>query len=329
MLAIEAVFRILPACLSTGGKKMIRLITAAAVGVATFTMPSIVAAQSVGSASFATQRNCTRVTGSQVCDGTGPGQRIANSQYGGGAGVGGLNMFEPQPGNFAWSDVRFTGPLDLPTIRAATQAGGDVRMNINSFAFQSYTWSGAAPADFSITGALHIVDSGTSPLGGGFPGGSIFTSYVGIWDPSTIAGLTTPQELFSNLFYAACGTPGVLGVGSNTGVLTGGEATFTATTAACGAGSLTLNPGQSVLVVVGLQLPVNRGGFVDASHTFNTRLGDNLAPEQKTVLTTSLQSAISQGAVVTGVPEPASWAMLIVGFGLTGAAMRRRRAVAA
>jgi hypothetical protein len=29
----------------------------------------------------------------------------------------------------------------------------------------------------------------------------------------------------------------------------------------------------------------------------------------------------------TGVPEPASWAMLIAGFGLTGAAMRRRRTV--
>ena len=27
-----------------------------------------------------------------------------------------------------------------------------------------------------------------------------------------------------------------------------------------------------------------------------------------------------------GVPEPQSWAMLIAGFGLTGAAMRRRRA---
>jgi hypothetical protein len=30
-----------------------------------------------------------------------------------------------------------------------------------------------------------------------------------------------------------------------------------------------------------------------------------------------------------GVPEPASWAMLIAGFGLTGAAMRRRRMVPA
>ena len=33
------------------------------------------------------------------------------------------------------------------------------------------------------------------------------------------------------------------------------------------------------------------------------------------------------GGGVPGVPEPASWAMLIAGFGLTGAAMRRRRAV--
>ncbi|GGD99041.1 PEP-CTERM domain protein [Polymorphobacter glacialis] len=32
-----------------------------------------------------------------------------------------------------------------------------------------------------------------------------------------------------------------------------------------------------------------------------------------------------ESAVQNGVPEPASWALLIAGFGLTGAAMRRRR----
>ena len=31
---------------------------------------------------------------------------------------------------------------------------------------------------------------------------------------------------------------------------------------------------------------------------------------------------------LTAVPEPASWALLIAGFGLTGAVLRRRRAVA-
>lgn len=31
------------------------------------------------------------------------------------------------------------------------------------------------------------------------------------------------------------------------------------------------------------------------------------------------------GVLVPGVPEPASWAMMIAGFGLTGAALRHRR----
>lgn len=41
-----------------------------------------------------------------------------------------------------------------------------------------------------------------------------------------------------------------------------------------------------------------------------------------------LLAATPEGNPVGGVPEPASWAMLIAGFGLTGAAMRRRRSTA-
>lgn len=41
-----------------------------------------------------------------------------------------------------------------------------------------------------------------------------------------------------------------------------------------------------------------------------------------------LLAATADGGPVGGVPEPASWAMLIAGFGLTGAAMRRRRVAA-
>jgi hypothetical protein len=52
---------------------------------------------------------------------------------------------------------------------------------------------------------------------------------------------------------------------------------------------------------------------------------------------TGIKSFTMQGAFViaagsftnAAVPEPASWAMLIAGFGLTGAAMRRRRAAIA
>jgi hypothetical protein len=42
-----------------------------------------------------------------------------------------------------------------------------------------------------------------------------------------------------------------------------------------------------------------------------------------------VQNTAIDNVSIGSVPEPASWAMLIAGFGLTGAAMRRRRAVAA
>ncbi|OYU15306.1 MAG: hypothetical protein CFE37_06910 [Alphaproteobacteria bacterium PA4] len=54
------------------------------------------------------------------------------------------------------------------------------------------------------------------------------------------------------------------------------------------------------------------------------------ARDSGTVQFTSTQIATYTGAVfnAAAVPEPASWAMLIAGFGLIGAAQRRRRAVA-
>jgi PEP-CTERM motif len=60
--------------------------------------------------------------------------------------------------------------------------------------------------------------------------------------------------------------------------------------------------------------PDFRGGFVDFSG--NQRTG-NWALD------------ISGAAVSGAVPEPSTWAMLIVGFGLVGAVSRRRAAVAA
>ena len=58
-------------------------------------------------------------------------------------------------------------------------------------------------------------------------------------------------------------------------------------------------------------------------------LGSDLTVEEQAAITGGLSSAIAQGAVVTGVPEPTSWAMLIAGFGLVGAVARRRSAAAA
>ncbi len=288
----------------------------------------------VGSASWATHRSCSATAPTQVCDGTGAGQRIITSSYGGGTNVGGLNSLDVGGGNVAWSDVWFDSTSDLPVIRAYTSAPGDTRMNVNAFGFQSFAYSGPAGTPFALTGDLHIVNSSGAPTAGGdpgaLPGGVKYSQYVAVWDPSIIAGLTTPQELFNSLFYADCSTPGVLAFGLSSGDLAGGEQSLSVTTTGCG-GPLTLTPGQEVLVVSGLQLPVNRGGFADSTATFRTRIDETgLTPEEIANLEAGLSSALDRGAplanvptITQGVPEPATWAMMMLGFGLIGAFLRR------
>jgi hypothetical protein len=76
------------------------------------------------------------------------------------------------------------------------------------------------------------------------------------------------------------------------------------------------------------------GGFTagPASMTLSfTQTGDLLpgSPQPAVSGSFTFASPPSGVGIPSGVPEPASWAMLIGGFGLTGAAMRRRKAMTA
>lgn len=77
---------------------------------------------------------------------------------------------------------------------------------------------------------------------------------------------------------------------------------------------------------------ITRAGFYDTAFLFNS----NLAPSKDVVIDRVYAMATTDAADVfipptpTFVPEPAAWAMLVIGFGLVGAGSRRRRiAVAA
>ena len=90
----------------------------------------------------------------------------------------------------------------------------------------------------------------------------------------------------------------------------GGDVLFTFTT---GSGSTT----QTVTIdgLAGFQtFTFNQTGLLSFSYLPQSTYGPWVQAD----------NFVLDGAVV---PEPASWAMLIAGFGLTGAAMRRRRAV--
>ncbi|MFZ4689734.1 MAG: PEPxxWA-CTERM sorting domain-containing protein [Polymorphobacter sp.] len=84
----------------------------------------------------------------------------------------------------------------------------------------------------------------------------------------------------------------------------------------------TFDPGLSAFVVTGIEngpaanLP---GGFVTGLKLTND------SPED-TPFEITQTSLVAFSASNSAVPEPASWALLVAGFGITGAALRRQRA---
>ncbi|WP_424022163.1 PEPxxWA-CTERM sorting domain-containing protein [Polymorphobacter arshaanensis] len=141
--------------------------------------------------------------------------------------------------------------------------------------------------------------------------------------------VTTPN-LFANPGTApdsvVCGNPDVLAAGYATGGVGGFANGFAAKsfnfaldlTNGCDGQPMMLNPGQSVYIYTYLNAYAQRGATVDATHSFHV----NLAPGTPPAVAAALQSGLTLHA---NVPEPASWAMMIAGFGLVGSAARRRR----
>jgi hypothetical protein len=75
----------------------------------------------------------------------------------------------------------------------------------------------------------------------------------------------------------------------------------------------------------------NADGFIDAGAGYDVALaignGFSVGAGQQGIFTTRtiFGSGTPNSVQVPGVPEPGSWAMMVGGFGLAGAAMRRRR----
>jgi len=88
------------------------------------------------------------------------------------------------------------------------------------------------------------------------------------------------------------------------------------------------DPAGFVINGVLTQLSTNgvpRPSFQFGTYSFNVSAGDVFGFYVRTT-----DGSLGRGVLtVNAIPEPASWAMLIAGFGLVGAVARRRRAVTA
>jgi hypothetical protein len=86
-------------------------------------------------------------------------------------------------------------------------------------------------------------------------------------------------------------------------------------------------PGGSLIESVTVRLAPNRRAYFGVV-SLRTIGWAELIVDRGWVQNVAIDN-VSVSSRVLGIPEPANWAMLIAGFGLTGAAMRRRRAIAA
>ena len=274
-----------------------------------------------GSAVLTTVRDCGTKAATENCGGAGTTVIFQDLEGGPGQGV---DFFGGDPSStFAQSKVSL-GSLGLPVVNQSDAAAADsnLRINVNAFAFNSFTYTGAAPTELSYGGNLHIVGSSGAPLGDyTFAGGSSYNVWIAIWDPSLVAGFASPGDAFSGFGYGSydCDVSGVYAFGQSTGALSGGEQNLPVATTGCGGAPFMINPGQTILAVMFMQTPVNRGGWMDASHTFRMDYDPALGVEARNALIQTM----TPGA--PGVPEPETWALMLAGFGLAGAAIRNRR----
>lgn len=293
-----------------------------------------------GSAVYETIRNCPPAS-TTACDGSGTGQGVAGRSSDGGEGKSATKTFSPGGGNSAFGAVTFAG-FGFPEMKASVSAGGLARMSSALYGYQTYTYTGTTALSLELFADFHINGSSTDNRNGTFPGGAIAAAAFAVWkvadfnyfaqpDYAGDGGFSTAASLYNqgHLFGAAdCagledGSPTALAINYQRQVLTGGEAHVEVSQDVCNNANplddaLTINPGDTFVVAAFAQVIANRNAFVDATGTFDIGFSSNMSATD--IASFQANTSFASGAV----PEPTTWAMLMLGFGCVGYAMRRR-----
>lgn len=307
---------------------------AACAAVAALGASPAAAADLFGSAAIFTNRNCP--AGATSC--TAPGSLLQPRQYFGGAFTTFAASATLLNGASTAAAASFEGGGYLPTVKVGSTAGAFTRTGSSATALRAFTYGGDVAIDLAINGMLHFITSGDTPdpLGqesAGDGGLNVQLSMITV-DRLLAAFPDAPDAvdlISSPVVFSDCGEAGVLAAGSystNAAGIAAGEYNRSIGLAACGGGPLTINPGDSFVVIASLQAISNRSGFLDAMHTLTVQYDEEhtyLAGTTDAVGDGFLARTVQLGA---SVPEPATWALMIGGFGLAGARLRRQRATA-
>ena len=255
-----------------------------------------------GTAEYVTARDCI-AGATSVCDDVSP---IVMSQYGGNGGAFSSAATETFAGyGSASGSVSLSGTIGAPVLHASASSLADKRVNTNSVALQSYTYTGAAATTRTFGGTLTYNQMET----GFYPDN---TGVYAVIDAFTLTSAaidvgTTPEDNFNALFDADFSAEGYVDIASMTFADTGsnpaGSGTFSV--------DVPLTPGETIWLRVLLQTPAANGSVTDASHTLITSWNDS--------------ADLTPAVTSTPVPEPSSMAMFALGLAATAFAARRRR----
>lgn len=246
----------------------------------------------------------------------------------------------------AWASAEAgEGVLGLPVLKAFAAGGltgsppGPFTIAVNLatvLGVQGYTNTGANGLVIPLNAFTGLVDYQIFGSPGTVGAGLAITTSA-VLDPAIANQWWQPNATPGSFgqFAGGCGTSGALAVGGATANMSGasGSTQFLGvSTQACGgADTFLLDPGETFYVWARLSIVRSAGGITDVSHTFNV----DIAPEAQDDVAAFLPSlALADGSnliVPTNapVPEPATWAMMLLGFGAAGAILRRRRVAAA
>lgn len=250
----------------------------------------------------------------------------------------------------AWASAQAgEGTLGLPVLKAYALGGasggvtgvgtGPLTIAVNYAAVQGvqgYTNTGASALLIPLNAFTGLVDYQlfAPPNNPGLVSAGLAITTSAILDPAVSeqwwrsgAGIGSFGQ-----FAATCDTPGALALGNpapQAGATGGAVQYLPVTTSSCtGSDTFRLDPGETFYVWARLAVLRSAFGATDASHTFNVTIAPEAQANVEQNLLPSLSLADGSNFTVptdAAVPEPSTWAMMILGFAAAGALLRRRR----
>jgi len=217
-----------------------------------------------------------------------------------------------------------TGPLTIAVNYAAVQG------------VQGYTNTGADALVIPLNAFTGLVDYQlfASPSNPGLVSAGLAITTSAILDPAVAAQWWQADTTAGHFgqFAATCDTPGALALAKPApqgGATDGSVQYLPVTTSSCTDNdTFVLDPGETFYVWARLAVLRAAFGATDASHTFNVTITPEALTDVEQNLLPNLSFADGANLIVrtdAAIPEPSTWAMMILGFGAAGALLRRRR----